>query len=512
MRIRLFSACVLSACLASLASAQPSTSTLPPLIVPVPPATGPSELPEPPKGPTVVIDVQERPAPAPAMQPQPVGPAVVIQAQERSGAGLSATPPGPPLGPPPGPLPGQAPSPPPGPMLTPPMPLQTFGPQPGNSGRFWIDNEVLLWWIEGVHLPPLVSTSPPSTPAAAAGILGPTGSSIYGPGSQDNNLRFGYRLTLGGWLDDERRFALEANFLMTANGGNQFNAFSPGTPILAIPVINGASAAPGAEPIAVPGVANGSIHIATTTTGLLSTGIWLRENFTRTDDPCDTCHLCSGGGCSGTGCGGACDAGSRWYCRFDSLFGYRYMHLSDNLEIDDQVNAVAALNGVPAGATLQRADMFHTSNTFHGIDLGMTGDISRGPWTVTTVAKVAVGFNDSSIDINGFRSVGGVTSLGGLFAQATNIGHYSHTMTSAVPELDLKIGYAFRPNIRVYAGYALLYWYHVTRSADEINPRIDPAFLTSGVAGTGTTRQPSPLFEDRSIWMQGFSVGFEWRY
>src|SRR5437660_5634901 len=439
MRMRLFSACVLSATLAALASAQTPVSTLPPLIVPVPPAATPIELPALPSPapspaaspgrPAVVIDIQEKPAPRAAL-PHPVIPSVAIQTQQPAvptvPPAVAPTVPIPPPGPPPAPLAGALPGAPfTGFAVAPILPPAAFSPPPTLAGRFWIDNEVLLWWIEGVHLPALVTTSPPGTPAAKAGVLGTPGTtSIYGPGSQDNNMRFGYRTTFGAWLDDAYRFAIEANFLITANGGNQFNAFSPGLPILARPVINAVTGFPVAEPIAVPGVANGSIHIATTTTGILGAGIWLRENFSRTDDPCDTCHLCarSGGCCGPAGCAPGCDPGSRWYCRIDSLLGYRYLHLSDNLEIDDQVNAVAALNGVPAGATLQRTDIFHTSNTFHGVDMGMVADFLYGPWTISGVAKVAVGFNDSSVDVSGFHSVGGVTTLGGLYAQPTNIG------------------------------------------------------------------------------------------
>ena len=40
------------------------------------------------------------------------------------------------------------------------------------------------------------------------------------------------------------------------------------------------------------------------------------------------------------------------------------------------------------GSTLMRSDQFHASNTFHGIDLGMTGEVMRGPWTVAATAKV----------------------------------------------------------------------------------------------------------------------------
>jgi hypothetical protein len=390
-----------------------------------------------------------------------------------------------------------------------PFPALT-GPAPGpQAGRIWFDNELLLWWIQGTRLPPLVSTSPPGTPTASAGVLGtPNAVSIYGPGSQDNNLRMGYRLTLGGYLDAAEKYALEAQFFMAANGGNQFNAASPGTPILARPVIDAATGLFVAEPIAVPGVANGSIHIATRTTGMLGAGIWLRENFTRSDDPCDTCHHCNFGCPS---CGG-CGTGSKWFCRFDSLFGYRYMRYSDNLEIDDEVNTLVALNGLPAGSSLQRSDQFHASNTFHGIDLGVTGEASRGPWTIGTTAKVAVGFNNESADIYGAHILNGVGGIGGLLAQSTNIGHQTHTLASAIPELDLKLFYSFTPNAKVYVGYSFLYWYHVARASNQVNPILDPAFLANSAPVGLLARQPAPFFEDRSIWMQALSVGFEWRY
>jgi hypothetical protein len=476
MRTRLVSACILSAWLAALASAQSTPST--PSFLPSPQMPPAIELPRP-TLPAAVIDVEERPDSVtpvkPAVQPLPAS-APVTGLLVKTGLIPPTPEPAPPV-------------------------VKLDAPPAPPMGRFWMDNEVLFWWIQGTRLPQLVSISP-------SGVAPVT--SIYGPGSQDNNMRLGYRLTVGGFLDDERRFALEANFMMTANGGNQFNAFSSGDPVLARPVQNALTGELVAEPIAVPGVANGSIHIATRTTGILGAGIWLRENFTRTDDPCDTCHHCAGGGCNGHGCGG--DPGAKWYCRFDSLFGYRYLRLSDNLEIDDLINAVVALNGVPAGSTLQRSDQFHTSNTFHGIDMGMTGEANRGPWTIAATAKVAVGFNDSSVDIFGARMLDGVLSRGGLLAQPTNIGHYSHVLASAVPELDLKLGYSFTPSMRLFVGYSFLYWYHVARSANQVNQFVDPTFLTNATPLGGFPVQPRPQFEDRSIWMQGLTLGFEWRY
>jgi hypothetical protein len=462
MRTRLFSACVLSAWLASLAPAQ-GPGNAPPSNAPV---TSPS---------------QADGLPYPNTPPQ-------TPVFQTPWAGQDASPAG-----------------------TVQLPLRTTAAQaqPRGPGILWVDNDFLMWWIQGTRLPPLVSTSPAGTPAATAGNLGAiSNTSIYGPGSQDNNLRLGWRLTVGSWIDDEHRFAVEANFLMIANGGNQFSAQSSGDPMLARPIINGNIIVTGAEPIAVPGVSSGSIHISSVTTGVVGGGIWLRENFTRSDDPCDTCHPCR----RGAGCCGGADPNSSCYWRFDSLFGYRTLRFADRLYIDDVVNAVAPLNGVPAGSTLERSDRIRAMNTFHGLDLGTTGDVMWGPWTVNAVAKVAIGFNDSSVDIFGIHTVDGVFGSGGLFAQPTNIGHHTRNQVSAVPEIGLKLGYNIAPNMKISAGYNFLYWYHVVRAANEVNRNIDQTFLTSGAPTAFTPVQPGFSFQDRSLWVQGVSVGLEWRY
>jgi hypothetical protein len=473
MRNRLFGACIVSATLASLAAAQ-GPPVVPPSPAPPPIAQSMSSA-----VPQVVMPADA----GPMMPTSAVGPADAFgpfQAAEY--AQPAAAPDTPPV-----------------------MPPHADTAPHAHAGRYWIDNEFLMWWMQGTRLLPLVGTSPAGTPQ---GVITAASTTIYGPGSEDNNLRLGYRLTGGGWIDDEHKYAVEAQFLMFANGGNQFNAFSPGTPILFRPIII-AGLGPIPEPIAQPGVSNGSIHVATSTSGWVGGGVWVRENFSRTDDPCDTCHCCRGGGC----CGGCADLNSPWYCRFDSLIGYRYLRLSDRLEIDDTVNAVVALNGLPAGSTLSRFDLFHTANTFHGVDLGITGEALAGPWSIGMLAKVAVGFNDNSVDISGIHMLNnGPARVGGLLAQTSNIGHYSRVIASGVPELGLRLGYSIRPNAKVFVGYSLLYWYHVARAANEVNPIVDASFALGGGPTVGNPISPGFALQDRSIWVTGVRVGFEWTY
>ena len=46
------------------------------------------------------------------------------------------------------------------------------------SNRLWFRGEALLWWIRGGETPPLLTTSPGSTPLAQAGVLGQPGTTV----------------------------------------------------------------------------------------------------------------------------------------------------------------------------------------------------------------------------------------------------------------------------------------------------------------------------------------------
>jgi hypothetical protein len=387
-------------------------------------------------------------------------------------------------------------------------PAQTVPAEPDAApargvSRFWVTNELLTWSIQGMQVPVLISTSPAGTAAANAGVLGVAGGQpVFGPTSADDSVRLGWRLTLGGWLTDDRKLAVEAQVLTMANNGTQFSVFSPnGNPILARPSINTVTRANVADPISVPGVASGSIRISAATSGLFGGGVLLRENFYDSNEPCTSCPLSRAD----------CTNAARGQTRLDSLLGFRYARMSDHLEINDTVNAQVALNGLPAGGALQRLDRFDSHNNFYGADLGLAGEARRGNWSIGTLAKVAVGVNNASVDILGAHSVNGVPAPGGFLAQTTNMGHFTRTTVSAIPEIDLKLGYYITPNVQISVGYSFLYWYHMARAANQIDPLTDPAFLLQGAPGAAPTR-PAFSLQERGVWVQGISVGFEWRY
>lgn len=443
---------------------------------------------------------QEVPRPAPV---RPYGAVVPAPAAERP-------PPSPSMPMPTGcltsPLPGGA--------VPPPEVFPTRTPC-GPSERFWMQNEATLWWVQGMHTPALLASSPPGTPGRQAGQLDLPGAQIAsGFETVNTDTRVGYKLRMGGWLDDANRIGLEGNFFATSALGTSFGIGSGGSPILGRPIQNAVTNAQSSIPIAAPDVASGAFTMTASSSGLIGAGVWLRENICCSGQPFNTCRLCDPG-CGPGGCGGG--ASPDHYFRIDSLLGYRYLRLADRLVIaDDVTNQVDLPSGV-AGSRTRSIDQFSTTNNFHGVDLGLISQVQRGAWNLEVISKVALGYQNAAVSINGARTISGpdgtLTTLpGGRLTQPTNINEYGRTSPTVVPEFGVKLAYQFRPNLRAYVGYTFLYWYHVVRAGDQVDVGVNRDLLSATPPTNPDLRRPTHLFVDNDIWAQAISFGLEWRY
>src|SRR5262245_35359868 len=91
------------------------------------------------------------------------------------------------------------------------IPDSVFSEDAPSPNRIWVDTEVLLWWMSGARVPPLLTSSPPGTPRSSVGVLGAPGTTILFSGNSINeDLRVGGRITAGGWLDEGQNRGLEA--------------------------------------------------------------------------------------------------------------------------------------------------------------------------------------------------------------------------------------------------------------------------------------------------------------
>jgi len=356
-----------------------------------------------------------------------------------------------------------------------------------------------MWWTKSADLPPLVTTSPAGTLQAQAGVLGQTGTSVlFGGEEVDLGVRPGARFTLGYWLSECQDSGIEATYLFLGNRALNFNRTSAnGDPILARPFFNVETGLQDALLVAFPDVAiDSQINVG------LSNELQSLELLSR-DAIFQQCGQ-----------------------RVDFLFGYRYSRFAERLAIDQAFTAGPGSQVLAEGTVVQASDVFGASNEFHGLELGIAAQTQYCRWSLEGLAKVALGGSRSRVAIDGATTITvpgetPVKTLGDLLAQPTNIGHYSQSNFSAIPELGLTLGCNLTGRMRATFGYSLLYWSRVARPADQIdvgkvagasnvNVNVNPSQFSGGPL----TGVPSPQhrFITTDYWAQGLTFGLDCRF
>ena len=185
--------------------------------------------------------------------------------------------------------------------------------------------------------------------------------------------------------------------------------------------------------------------------------------------------------------------------RLDGLVGFRYLHFDEQLTINETFQGIAGPN---AGRMGSLTDQFTTKNDFYGGQLGLLGEIHRGPWSLDVTTKVALGTTHESV--NAFGAQMGVNEFGmpvtgaGLLVQPSNAGTRSRDMFSVVPEVNLNLGYQVTTHLKVFAGYDFLYWSNVARVSDQIDTTLDvnsPVFPISQAARANSAGASAPEHE-----------------
>ncbi|GIW78814.1 MAG: hypothetical protein KatS3mg105_0621 [Gemmatales bacterium] len=360
----------------------------------------------------------------------------------------------------------------------------------GPEGRIWGRAELLLWWIRGGALPPLVTTSPAGTPQAQAGVLGTPGAAVvFGNTMANENMRTGGRFTIGTWLDCDQTIGIEGYYFTVGSQASPFLAGSNGTPILARPFFDVTTGQASSELVAFPGVLTGSVAVVPSTSGLVGSGFLLRENL------CCGCNY-----------------------RLDIIGGYRFLRFNDDLAITENLVATGASRfGVAPGTNIIVFDRFSTRNEFHGFDLGIDGEIRRGVWFCNYVTKLAFGNVRQTLAVGGATIVtppGGPTAVnaGGLLALSSNSGTFRNTQYTFVPEFRLRVGRQLGSHLRVHVGYTFLYVADVLRAGDQIDLAVNPNLLPPVAGPVAGPNRPLTRLTQTDLWAQGIDLGLEWRY
>lgn len=376
----------------------------------------------------------------------------------------------------------------------------------------WVRAELLLWWVNRDQAPPLVTTGPATGALFPNGT--PRGGSFADPGTVilaggdglGDTFRQGGRFSAGVWFDCAQTCGIDGNFFFLGRRGTTEAFTSNEFPLLARPIfapnVDTGFGLPGPfrELVAFPGLLAGAVGFNTTSE------LWGAEINGRK-------RLC--GGCGWT---------------LDAFAGFRYLDLDEDLRVAENIltlvtvvapQAPAGSMLVPAGTNNLVSDDFAARNHFYGGQVGLDFAYHcTDRFSLTARPVVALGVNAETLDIAGAQltvppaGAPVATTAGGLLATATNIGHYTHSAFSVVPQVTLTAGYQVTSWFRAFAGYDFLFWSNVIRPGQQIDPVVDVSLvppLPNTFAPDGQNR-PAVLFQQSSFWAQGVNFGIELRW
>lgn len=353
-----------------------------------------------------------------------------------------------------------------------------------NSFRF----ELLGWFSRGRNTPPLVTTSPTGTAQADAGVLGVgTTSTIYGNDPIGGGIRAGGRATFNHLFADNITTGT-VRFWGVEDKSESFVTSSTERDIIARPFFNTTLGQNDAFLVAFPGITDpGSIRVLSKN-DLIGADAWLSRAWYHD-------------GCSS----------------IDVLGGYQFTRLDDSLAINSSstiIDPQAINSGVAPGTVLGINDSFRTQNEFHGGSMGFLARSYRGAVTLEGLFKLGLGNMRQTTIVNGSTTItppGGATatSAGGLLAQPTNIGTQQANRFAYSPELNLNLVYNVNSNWRLVGGYSFIYWSSVVMAGNQIDTSINLTQVPGPIVGG---QSPQPKFQRTDFWVQGISLGADYRW
>jgi hypothetical protein len=365
----------------------------------------------------------------------------------------------------------------------------SVGEKDDSQSRFWGSAEYLLWRMKGSDLPPLITVGP-GTIGSRQAIIGQPGTIIVLGGERLYLGKFpGGRFTAGMWLNKKRDLGVEVSYFFLKERTFKFQVSSNGQA--------------GSQVIARP-----YFNILTNAEASLTAGgpLYLDAIPPLFDVGSITATLPSQ--LQGAGANLAYRLAKINCCRITLLAGFRYLDLNEGLTMMD----VEDVNRT------HRTDMdqFFTRNRFYGGQVGARSAFRQGHLSLELSGSVALGSNRESVEINGatFHSLNlPHDRVGAILAAASNIGRYSRSKFTVIPETSVNLGYDLGRTLRASVGYDFFFWNRVVRPGDQIdrvvNPLMAPAL--SGVFLQGPLR-PAFSFNDKWFWAQGLRLGIQTRF
>ena len=369
----------------------------------------------------------------------------------------------------------------------------------GLPSHGWVSVEYLNWYQYGMETPALVTSSTPTTtPQSQAGVLGRSTTSVLYGGNNDilDDRMSGTRVRFGWWFANNPNLGIEGEYLGFGTRTENFDQQSNGAAILARPFYNAVTGLDDSELVSYPGVLSGRVR-TTATSKLDGSAVRFRR------------LLCCSSGCgfSPIACGPVPSQS-----RIDATLGWRFFQLKESLGIQEDLTSLSTAN--PGSFVLN--DNFRTRNQFNGGELGVHWMGRRGYWSLDMLMRLGLGNTRQEVVINGTTQTtqnGNTTNAnGGLLAQRTNSGTFVRNQFGVIPELGATLGYQLTQRMRLTAGYSFIYWSNVVRPGDQIDTTVNPNLLPPENPTQTAFLNPRFAFQDSDYWVQGLSLGGDYRW
>jgi hypothetical protein len=355
---------------------------------------------------------------------------------------------------------------------------------------FWIGASYAALFIKPERIAtPLTTVG--SAADASPGALGQPGTIVMSPDKFNFGMLSGVQTDAGLFLTPDGCVAVQWTTLYVSPGHSRYALASDatGSPIIARPLFNVNSGMNAGLVDSIPGSLAGTM-LVDARTALFGTECNLTCRWTSTEES-----------------------------HFDLLAGTRFLHLSEDLTMMDQLTPLVpgflTFEGGPANPpnTIVDMDKFRTTNNFYGLQLGGLYGVTRERLFLAAYGKAGLGITSQLVNINGSTALVSATgrqyAAGGVLALPSNMGQYSRNVLGFVPEAGLTLGINVTSHVQLTMGYSFLYWNSVVRPAAQINSAVNPTQIPT-LGGFGTAfGPPSPTFQfvPESFWMHNVNCG-----
>jgi hypothetical protein len=358
----------------------------------------------------------------------------------------------------------------------------------GLGGSLRSSDEYLLWWMKSAPLPPLATRNP----TGASPVLSDPNTRILIGDKADLGERSGGRFTTALPFTQDGTVGMEFGYFFLGTRTETLLAAgtnSPGGAALGRPYLDAATGRETAALIASPVFMAGEFRAASSA----------RAQGAEANVVTDLLH------------------GARW--QIDGLVGYRFLQVYEGLSLE-QHGLTFGPNSFAAPTAFGRQDQFDAHNLYHGGQIGLRGDLRKGPLFIEVTGKVAFGVNNEMVKVGGITAVMApgqplTTSPGGLLALPSNSGRVTQAVFAVVPEVIARVGWSMGDHSRFFVGYNFLSLSDAVRPGDQIDRTVNTSAVPYQPRFTPPARGPEqPLLALRSsdVWLQGLILGFEGRW